>query len=182
MIYREIIINVAETSDVLAVMLHALYDTPCSPKPSFQSIVTALDRMRMYEISPSIQVTPQSNLYKLILSFAPVVPLEVYALASLQMLNDLAVESSSHLVSYPLSGITEGMAARIGPSYLLRLFQWRLHREHEMNRIVSKQLDAHPASPQCPEERQRRLTVIWADISTKIAQEDVTGLSLPITS
>ncbi|KAF9449289.1 hypothetical protein P691DRAFT_650349, partial [Macrolepiota fuliginosa MF-IS2] len=146
---RDRIIKIEESSSVLAVMLHVLYNTPCSPAPSLEAIVTAVDRMRMYEISPALQLAPATHLYKQILSFAPVRPLDVYALAAFHRLDDMAVEASSHLISYPLSAITDGVASRIGTYYLLRLFQWRMHRTAEMKRILLKSPFPHPPTRRC---------------------------------
>lgn len=172
---RDRIIKVDETSSVLAVMLHGLYNTPCAPVPSFESIVTAVDKMRMYEISPAVQLTPGSHLYNLVLSFAPIKPLEVYALAALHRLDNMAVEASSHLISYPLSAITDGMAARIGTFYLLRLFQWRLQRTAELKRIILRPPFPHLPTRECPFEKQKVLTQIWADISARVGYEDNIG-------
>jgi hypothetical protein len=156
-------------------MLHSLYDRPCSSVPPFEFIASAVDKMRMYEISPAVQLTPASHLYKLILSFAPVNPLEVYALAAVHRLDGMAVEASAHLISYPLAALTDALAARIGTSYLLRLFQWRMHRATEMKRIFLTPLFPHPSTRECSFERQRVALQLWAEISAKAGYEDHTG-------
>ncbi|KAF5357124.1 hypothetical protein D9756_006475 [Leucocoprinus leucothites] len=175
---RDRIINIDESSDLVTVLLHALYDRPCNPVPSFDSIVTAVDKMRMYEISPTVQLTPTSHLYKLILSFAPVKPLEVYALAGFHRLNEMAVEASTHLISHPLSAITDALATRIGTTYLLRLFQWRLHRTSEMKRIFLTPLFPHPPTRQCSFENQKLTAQLWAEVSASFGYNDHTGLRL----
>ncbi|KAF5357121.1 hypothetical protein D9756_006478 [Leucocoprinus leucothites] len=177
---RDRIIKIDESSGVVMVMLHALYDRPCYPVPSFDLIVTTVDKMRMYEISPAVQLTPASNLYKLILSFAPVKPLEVYTLAGFHRLDGLAVEASTHLISHPLSAITDALAARIGTTYLLRLFQWRLHRTSEMKRIFLTPLFPHPPTHECSLEDQRSTSQLWAEASASFGHKDHTGLRLDL--
>ncbi|KAJ3555400.1 hypothetical protein NP233_g12218 [Leucocoprinus birnbaumii] len=179
---RDRIIKIDEGSDVVAVMLHALYDRSCYPTPSFESIVAAVDKMRMYEISPTVQLTSTSHLYKLILSFAPVKPLEVFALAGFHRLDGMAVEASTHLISYPLSAITDAMAARIGTTYLLRLFQWRLHRTSEMKRIFLTPLFPHPPTRGCSFEGQRITSQLWAEVSANFGYEDHTGSTTAMLS
>lgn len=77
------VVEVPETSDVLSILLHILYGTSCRmEETSFQTIVTAINQMPVYDMDPSSYIVVSSPMYALILAYAPMFPLELYALAA----------------------------------------------------------------------------------------------------
>ena len=126
---RDIVFNIPEESAVLNVILHALYNISCAQhSPSLQTLVKAVDRMQYYDIMPKKHLGLGTPLYMLLLSHAPLYPMDVYSLAANFDLEDLAVNLASHLLSYSLSLMSDEVALRMGPIYLKRLAGLQLGR------------------------------------------------------
>lgn len=170
-------VNVPEISSVLNVIIHMLYDTSSAQhSPSSEVLITAVNRMPFYEIDPKLHITPSTSLYTLLLSHAPLVPLEIYALASHFDLHELAVSTSSHLLSYPLATITDDMAERIGAVYLKRLLSLHVDRANALKRILLLPPHPHPQTRECDFTEQKKLTRAWALVSAYLAWDARPGL------
>jgi len=88
----------SEEAAVLNIILHTLYSTSCAQhSPSLQTMVTAVERMPFYNLDPVQFIQPGLPLYTLLLSSAPLYPIEIYCLAAKFNLEGLAVNTSSHL-------------------------------------------------------------------------------------
>lgn len=175
---REILIPLDAPSEELNVILHMLYGTSSAAhSPSFETLVNAVDRMPSYSIQPDKHILPSTPLYDLLLSHAPVHPLDVYGLAAYHGLHTLAVSSSSHLLSYSLPSITDGQAERIGAIYLKKLLLLHVDRGASLKKILLQPPHPHPPTRQCGFGEQKRLTRAWALVSAYLAWDAKPDLS-----
>ncbi|KAG9317527.1 P-loop containing nucleoside triphosphate hydrolase protein [Chiua virens] len=172
------VVLVPETSTVLNIVLHAVYDKSCSHySPSFESLVAALHAMTTYGVSLQTHVSSTTSLHGLLLSLAPICPLELYALAASYDLYDLAIPTSTYLLSFSLASLTDEMAERIGPLYLKRLFFLHFGRADALKRILLPPPQPHPPTPTCDFVEQKRLTRAWALASAYLAWDARPDLS-----
>ncbi|KAJ7047427.1 hypothetical protein C8F04DRAFT_1058802 [Mycena alexandri] len=164
------VLNVPEASPVLNVILHAIYDMSCSHySPSFETLISAVDSMPIYGINPKSTILPSTPLFTLLLSHAPLFPLELYALAAHYDIYDLAVPTSSHLLAYPLSRLTDQISERMGPVYLKKLFFLHFGRAEALKRVLLPPPHPHPPTPTCDFHSQKGLSRAWALASAYLA-------------
>lgn len=172
------IVVLAETSEVLNIILHAIYMLPCSHfSPSLDSIIHCVDSLRKYGIPPKTCINPNAPLYNLILSRAPLYPIELYAVASENDLLELAVAISPHLLSYNLSNLTDELAVTIGPIYLKRLFFLHLGRNDALKRLLLSPPLLHGPTSDCDFAQQKKLTRAWALATAYLAWDTRPDLS-----
>ncbi|CDO71378.1 hypothetical protein BN946_scf184908.g136 [Trametes cinnabarina] len=165
-----LVISLPEVATVVNIILHAVYDMSCAHyRPNLDTLITAVDAMAAYGISPKQHIAPSTSLYSLILSQAPIQPIMVYALAATHDLYDLAVPVSSHLLSFPLYTLTDDLAARIGPVYLKRLFFLHLGRLDALKRLLLPPPQPHSPTEDCDFVEQKKLTRAWALASAYLA-------------
>ncbi|KAH7887791.1 hypothetical protein F5I97DRAFT_1805344 [Phlebopus sp. FC_14] len=157
------VILMSESSTVLNILLHTVYGMSCSHySPSFESLAAAVSAMPTYGISLTTHIAKSAPLHTLLLSHAPLYPLELYALAATYDLYDLAVPTSSHLLSFSLASLTDEMADRIGPRYLKRLFFLHFGRADALKRLLLPPPHPHPPTATCDFTEQKKLTRAWA--------------------
>ncbi|KAL4075909.1 hypothetical protein V8B97DRAFT_112667 [Scleroderma yunnanense] len=172
------IVVLPESSVTLNIVLHAIYDISCAHySPSFESLSAALASMITFGISVKHHVTRSTHLHALLLSHAPLYPLELYALAASYDLYDLAVPTSSHLLSFSLASLTDEMADRIGPRYLKRLFFLHFGRADALKRLLLPPPHPHPPTATCDFTEQKKLTRAWALASAYLAWDARPDLS-----
>ena len=177
---QETVITVPDNSTAFNVVLHTVYDISCAHySPSFETLCEAVNRMAFYGISPKKYIVPSSPLYVLLLSHAPLYPLELYALAASHDIYDLAVSTSSHLLSFPLASLTDEMADRIGPVYLKRLFFLHFGRSDALKRVLLPPPHPHAPTPSCDFTEQKKLTRAWALASAYLAWDARPGAFVP---
>jgi len=175
---QQLMVTVPEVSAVLNIILHAVYNMSCAHySPPFSLLVDAIDRLAVYGISPKMRITPSTPLYAILLSYAPLVPLDLYALAAAYDLYDLAVATSSHLLSFPLASLSDEMAERMGPVYLKRLFFLHFGRSDALKRVLLPPPHPHPPTPWCDFTEQKKLTRAWALASAYLAWDARPDLS-----
>ncbi|KAF8655250.1 hypothetical protein AX16_003153 [Volvariella volvacea WC 439] len=175
---QDAIVCVPETSTVLNAILHTIYDMSCAHySPSFETLVTVVEHLPLYGVNPKTRIVPGSPLYNLLLTHAPLCPLELYALAASFDLYDLAVATSSHLLSFTLSSLSDEMAQHIGPVYLKRLFFLHFGRADALKRVLLPPPHPHPPTPQCDMTEQKKLTRAWALASAYLAWDARPDLS-----
>lgn len=173
------VIHAPDSSPVLNIILHTLYDMSCTHySPSFDILAAAVHLFPAYGLDLKTYVTPQTHLFTHLLSQAPIYPIELYALASCYDLHDLAVSSSSHLLSYQLSSLTEDLVDRIGPRYLKRLFFLHMGRVDALKRILLPPPPPHPPTQRCGFDEQKKLTRAWALASAYLAWDARPGTYL----
>src|ERR1700761_334873 len=123
------LISLLEPSDLVNVLLHTIYNLDCAHyAPSFECLCNTVKTMTKCGYDYKAYITHKSHLYNVILSHAPSRPLDVYAFAASHGLEELAIATSSHLLSLPLPTLTDKMCCDIGPIYLKRLFFLHLGR------------------------------------------------------
>jgi hypothetical protein len=167
---RDPMVSVPEHSAVLNIILHVIYDMSCAHySPAFDALVTAVNRLFTYGISPKAKITPSAPIFGLLLSNAPLYPLEVYAIAASYDIYDLAVVTSSHLLSFPLATLTDEMAVLIGPIYLKRLFFLHFGRSDALKRVLLPPPHPHAPTQTCDFDEQKKLTRAWALASAYLA-------------
>ncbi|KIY73051.1 hypothetical protein CYLTODRAFT_428642 [Cylindrobasidium torrendii FP15055 ss-10] len=140
-----------EASNILNIILLAIYNIDTSQyQPSLLILITAVDRMRFYGVTPLRYAAPNQALYVALYSFAPHQPIEVYAVAGRHNLETLAVRTSAHLLAFPLERLTDDLCDRIGAPYLKRLFFLHLDRMEKLREILMHQPGRHPPTSHCP--------------------------------
>ncbi|KAJ7340717.1 hypothetical protein DFH08DRAFT_704267 [Mycena albidolilacea] len=161
------ILNVPEPSPVLNLVLHAIYGISCAHySPPFETLVDAVDSMPTYGINPRAMACPafDTSLHTP-LSYAPLFPLPLYTLAARYDLFDLAVPTSSHLLTFPLWRLTNEEVERIGAIYLKRqadrLFFLHFNRAEALKRILGPPPHPHPLTPTCDFQSQKVLGRAW---------------------
>ncbi|KAF9482879.1 hypothetical protein BDN70DRAFT_874473 [Pholiota conissans] len=176
--FRETFIHLDGPSDELNIILHALYGTsPAAHYPSFETLISAVDRMPNYKISPKRLIRPTSPIYELLLSYAPLKPLDLYGLGAFHGIHSLCVSSSSHLLSYNLATISDQMAERIGAVYLKKLLLLHTERFDALKGILLHPPHPHPSTKECSFQDQRKLTRAWALVSAYLAWDARADLS-----
>jgi hypothetical protein len=175
---QELMITVPEVSNVLNIILHAVYNMSCAHySPPFSLLTNTIDRLTVYGISSKTRIASSTSLYAILLSYAPLFPLDLYALAATHDLYDLAVATSSHLLSLPLASISDEMAERIGPIYLKRLFFLHFGRSDALKRVLLPPPHPHPPTSWCDFTEQKKLTRAWALASAYLAWDARPGVS-----
>ncbi|KAI5118984.1 hypothetical protein M0805_001123 [Coniferiporia weirii] len=157
------ILSLPETSLVINILLHTIYSMSCSHySPSLADLSAAIAALKVYGLPLQTSLAPGSPLATTLLSYAPTHPLEVYVIASSYGLNDIAVSTSPHLLSYPLPTITDEMAIKMGAVYLKKLFFLHLGRTEALKRLILAPPHPHAPTSSCDFVEQKKLTRAWA--------------------
>ena len=168
--FRDILIPIPSTSAELNVILHMFYGLSSAPySPTFEILSNAVDSMPTYSITPRKHIHPETPLYTLLLSYAPLCPVDVYALAAHHKIHSLAVMTSSHLLSYPLHTITDSQADRMGALYLKKLMALHIDRLNALKDVLLKPPYPHPPTRVCDFSSQRKLIRAWSLVSANLA-------------
>ncbi|KAH9478582.1 hypothetical protein JR316_0009039 [Psilocybe cubensis] len=164
--YRSSVIYLDAPSPELNVILHALYKTsPATNSPTFEVLVRAIDRMPRYGLLAETLIASGTPIYELLLSHAPLYPLDAYALAAHHGIAALASTVSTHLLSHDMRTISDDMAERIGPIYLKRLLLLHTNRFRALKDILLRAPIPHPETPECSFTAQKKVTRAWALVS-----------------
>lgn len=162
----------------LTIIFHTIYGSSCAPhSPTTADLVAAVDTMPCLGVIPSDLIKPCTPLYTLLLSHAPLSPMDVYSLAAHHHLTELAKQVSSHLLAYPIETIDDDLTKRIGVYHLKRLFVLIMTRDREAKEILKQPPGLHLATKTCRLENQRRVTRAWAIGSTQLAWDKIPDLS-----
>jgi hypothetical protein len=155
--------NVPESSIILNILLHAIYETSCADnRHTIEQFVEAVDKMPVYGLTPRSVICFKNPLYHLLLSHGALRPVTVYALAAHHNLEDLAKNVSSYLLSHSLNEIDDEMADRIGAIYLKRFFLLFESRPREIAEICIEPPSRHPPNDSCGYQGQKRVTREWS--------------------
>ncbi|KAJ7103804.1 hypothetical protein C8R44DRAFT_808182 [Mycena epipterygia] len=166
------VLNIPEPSPVLNLVLHTIYGMSCAHySPPFETLVDAVDSMPTYGMNPRAMVLPSTPLFTLLLSYAPLFPLPLYTLAARYDLFDLAVPTSSHLLTFPLWRLTNEEVEKIGAVYLKRLFFLHFGRAEALKRILGPPPHPHPLTPTCDFQSQKGLSRAWRLAATYLVWE-----------
>ncbi|KAI0731670.1 hypothetical protein C8Q72DRAFT_874687 [Fomitopsis betulina] len=144
---------VPETSEVLNIILHIVYNISAHAySPFFETISAALNALPRYGIDPKRYAVVGQPLYDLVVACAPKQPMDTYALAGAHDLADVAVAASAHLLSCPLSTLSDELAERMGATYLKKLFFLHLGRMDALRRVLIRPPSAHPETADSHQE------------------------------
>jgi len=113
----------------------------------------------------------------MLLSQAPLYPLDVYTVAAKHDLHDLAVSTSPHLLSFQLYTLTDEMAEAMGPKYLRKMFFLHIGRSDALKRLLLQPPHPHAPTPWCDFTDQKTLTRAWALASAYLAWDARPDLS-----
>jgi hypothetical protein len=167
---------IPDTSAVLNIILHVIYNMSCIPQsPPFETLVTAVNQMPSYGFDPKKHIIQSHPTYGHLLSFAPLFPYGLYALASHFDIYDLAAAASSYLLSSSLLNISDDMAQRIGPIYLKRLLCLHAKRLHSLKNILLHPPHPHPPTAECNFAQQKQLEDVWAAGLVNLAWDATPG-------
>ncbi|KAI0093253.1 hypothetical protein BDY19DRAFT_417466 [Irpex rosettiformis] len=157
---RPIRLNLEEPADVLNILFLTMYGIPCDPyDPSLNSLCAALQAMHKYGLTPLSRYLSRgdSPLYATILSQAEHSPLETYALAGEQDIEDLAVDASTKTLDCVLHTISVELAGRMGIMYLMRLYRLMDTREEQMKKLFNIDPKLHEERTDCTVEQQKEI-------------------------
>ena len=160
---RPQILSISENSNVVDLILHAVYNIHHTVHLfEIDILVAVFESMVKYGFTLKKYAAPSTLLYNLVLCHAPVSPFETYALAASHDLYDLAAPISSHLLSCSLCNLTDELARRIGPIYLWRLIHLHLERIDALKQFLLQAPHPHPESDTCDFLQQKRLSRAWS--------------------
>ncbi|THU90259.1 hypothetical protein K435DRAFT_821195 [Dendrothele bispora CBS 962.96] len=149
-------------SSELNILLHILYNLDCTQyNPPLPVILSSINLFPEFGLSPKALISPQTHIYKILLSQASLYPLEVYCLCGKYDIYDLATPVSSLLLSLVLSTLTDQDAERMGSVYLARLFKLHRMRVETLLRLLMPAPCLHNPTNKCGFEQQKALTNAW---------------------
>ena len=156
--FRHNAVHIDLPSAELNIIIHLLYGTsPAAHSPTFEELEKAIDSMPRYSVIPSKYIIPTSPLYTLLLSIAPLRPMDVLAAH-----HNLAFASSAHLQSYSPKNISDAQAERMGAIYLKKLVDLHLTRLNALKTVLLTPPLPHSPTRRCGFMEQRKLTRAWA--------------------
>jgi len=157
------LINVPESSTVINIVLHAIYNISCAQyAPSLSDLSAAVAALVTYGLSKQTYLTTSSPLYTILLTRAPLAPLEVYTLAGEYDLYELAVSTSPFLLSTPLYSISDEVATKMGAVYLKRLFLLHMGLTEALKNVLIDPPKTHFQTENCDMAEQSKLGRAWA--------------------
>ncbi|KAK0201627.1 hypothetical protein DFS33DRAFT_1263787, partial [Desarmillaria ectypa] len=157
------LIVIPEMSNLLNIILHAIYGISCSPfQPSINTLMDAVCLFPRYGLQANDYISPSLPLFNDIRYRMPLSPLLTFVVCSNHELEDLAVLASAHLLALDISTMNDKMVGSINPVYLKRLFDLQTSRVNAFKRLLSVPPESHPATPECDFIAQKSLTRSWA--------------------
>lgn len=130
-------LDVPETSPVLNIILHAVYNLSCAAfSPVLETLATALNNMGRYGLTPKRLVDPTTAIFAVLYAQAPLRPMETFVLAAHHGIEPLAQLASGHLLSFQLDRLSEEMVDQMGARYMKRLFLLHLNRIIRLKAII----------------------------------------------
>ncbi|GJE88541.1 hypothetical protein PsYK624_046240 [Phanerochaete sordida] len=174
-----------ETSIILNIVLHAIYDFPCEQfGPTNHNLIATVDTLAKYGLSVQTYVTSPRSLFNVLASRIATDPLQFYALAGHHDLYALASRASVHLVGHKASDIPMPVAERMGPIYLNRLLALHQARQEALKAILRAPPAPHPPTDACGADGHAALARAWSFVAAYLIWEmrpDMTTISLELT-
>ncbi|KAG9032321.1 hypothetical protein FRB95_001574 [Tulasnella sp. JGI-2019a] len=153
-------VHIAESSTVINVILHIIYNMSCLRfAPSIKIISEALTALDKYGIAIP---PPNSDIWELVLRHAPGHPIQAYAIAAQHSLDKLCADISPYTCTVSLGNISEAEALTMGPIYLRRLFFLHLGRSSALKRVIEAPPLQHRPARNCSEAAQANVARAWA--------------------
>ncbi|KAI5897734.1 uncharacterized protein SCHCODRAFT_02744080 [Schizophyllum commune H4-8] len=164
--------RVPERAEVLNVLLHTAYGvSPSAFVPSLTTLTDAIGRLPTYGLNPKAHVAPGGPIFELVRAQAALSPLHVYTVAAMHDLFPLAQMVSPHLLSYPISSMTDAQASGIGAVYLKHLFLLHRRRVDALRDLLAQPPQFHPATDACDYGAQRGLARSWSAAAATVLSE-----------
>jgi hypothetical protein len=137
--------------------------------PTVAEVETAISVFPIYGLSLDSAMLPGEPLFESLMTHALIYPLDVFALAASHGLEELAKSSSTYLLSFALSEISEEQAEKIGAAYLRRLFFLHLGRIEALKRLLVQPPSLHGPTKKCGFAQQGEVSRAWALASAYIS-------------
>ena len=175
------IILVPESSPVLNLVLHCVYDLPCTRFPSsVEDISNCVATIIKYGLPLAAYASKGGTLYNLVLHKAPTAGILMYTLAAQHGLEQLAVAISPFLLSFDLAMLTDDLVKRMGAVYLRRLVFLHLGRIAALKRLLSPPSDYHAPDDDCGTEDHNALMNAWGLAVASLTWDPKPGAFLPL--
>lgn len=152
-------------SEDLNIILHALSNMSMgSYQPEPAVVEAAIDRMPHLGITVCRLIHPECPLYQYILSYTPLQPVSVYAMAAHYGIHDLAVYASSYLLDLDPESVSDKLAEWMGARYFIKLISLRVVRGRVLKEALLHGPLAHPATEidTCSFADQQKAKRVWA--------------------
>lgn len=164
------IILVPEPSPLVNLVLHCVYDLPCTRfSSSVEDVSDCVTTIIKYGLPLAVYISQGRALYNLVLSKAPTAGIQMYALAAQHRLEQLAVALSPFLLSYDLATLTDDLVGQMGAVYLRRLVFLHLGRSAALKRLLSPPLNYHTPDDTCGTREHDALMNAWSLAVTPLA-------------
>lgn len=170
-----------ESSDILNVIFHSIYDLPIDMyRPSFDYLMSALPVFAHYGFKPlSKYVSRGTPLFNSILNHAPLHPIETYAHAAFYQLEDLAVASSAYTLTMDLNtSVSNSAGAQMGANYLMKLLKLHGDRIDKLKEALDNAiLYPHVATRRCSVEKRKQAMLTFKVACAQLYREATPGQS-----
>ncbi|RPD63844.1 hypothetical protein L227DRAFT_572281 [Lentinus tigrinus ALCF2SS1-6] len=167
-----------EVGDTLNIVLHMIYNmSSLHYYPALQTVDAALTAMVKYGIPIEPYAAPQHQLYQLLLSHAPYHPIETYALAASHGLEEVAVVTSGHLLSFNMTQLTDELVTKMGAIYLKRLVLLHQQRMTALRHILLQAPRTHSPIASCRHSQQSQVVREWALSTAQLAWDATPSIS-----
>lgn len=157
-----LVVVVKEPAAVLNVVLYIIYGMRCNQHfSSFDVVAAAVRSLDKYGVRLRECLASDQPLYHLILTRAPLDPVEAFAIAGENQIEDLAVSISPYLLRIWVDEVPNETAIRIGPVYLKRMFSLQRKRVKLLHVMISEAPYPHPPTPRCSPSDRQALSRAW---------------------
>ncbi|KAI0812494.1 hypothetical protein BC629DRAFT_1589255 [Irpex lacteus] len=142
-----------EPAEVLNVVLHSLYGKSCDVyKPSFECISSSIPVFKKYGLTPLQRyISRDTPLYRTILGLAPLHPVDVFALAASEKLDELAP-----------------VVDKIGTTYIQRLYHLHGTRKDQLRALLDLRITPHDDTTRCSVENRQLLNRTYDLVAKQI--------------
>lgn len=149
----------------LNIILHALYDMSMEPyRPGPDVVEAAVERMTPLGIIVHKVIYDECPLYQYILSYTPLRPVDVYAMAAYHGIHSLAVRASTYLLNLDVEFVSDELIVRMGPQYFMKLVRLHSTRFQALKAELLIEPLAHPPVQvdNCSFAQQQKARQVWA--------------------
>ena len=168
------LITIPESSPVLNILLHLIYNLPCERfSPDLETLTSLFSCLKKYGLSVQDLIPPNSEITNILLSHAPKNPLQIYTLAAANKLEQLCVAASHFTLPISLSQVTDSQSLMMGPIYLKRLFFLHMGRAEALKRTICVLPEPHPPLPNCDHSDQKAITRAWSLVTAFVINSEM---------
>lgn len=171
--------TIALSEDVytLSVIFHVIYNASFKPyTPTLEALSNAINALDKYGLRPCSHVSPGSPIFEEVVKFTSRVPLIIYTLGAEHDLFEIAQKASEHLLTYPVSTLSDDIVARVGSVYLQRLFDLHAARIYVLQRLVTQRPDEHKPNTHRGENGCESMQLAWSNAAAILILDVNPGL------